>query len=701
MTTPFGTSARHYYAANLPVIPLQERTKRALIQDWTAFCRAMPSLEQRDSWLRNNARGNIGLPLGPASGLCMIDIDVDDPDLIKAIRECLPPSPWERFGKKGMALAFRNPAQIATFRLKNEHGVAVVELLADGTQCVMPGSIHPDTGRPYTANANLWDVLDHIPALPDDVEALLRRAVGLPIASAMKPKSRSVAAGTINEGGRHIRMVSEIGRLRKAGYVGDALLGMARGLNETICSPSLPDGELARIVRDATNDWEGSDGLPFTDAGNGERLVGTFAGDVRWVRESQHWTRWTGSIWAPDQDGGVERLAKAVGAKLANSSGSDEATQKWGWRSQSATSIRSMIHLAKSELGITVSAKEFDTKLDELNTPTGVVNLTTGEMRASDRLDYLTKRTSIGFDPSAECPRWLKFLDEIFDDPDLVAFVQRLCGYIATGLTREHIAVFASGAGRNGKSTFFNAITEALGDYSTNTSTDTFMQRQSGAMTNDLARLNGARLVLANEGNRGQRLDTARMKGMTGGDPITARFLHQEYVTFSPTFTPVIISNHMPEIDANDPAIWERMVIIPFKRSFDKTERDQELPQKLEAERPGILRWIVEGAVEWHKVGLGQPAAIASAVSGYRNDMDTIGAFLADNCILSPTSECAATLLYRDFESYSRDLGVRIPKQMEFGLELTKRGIGTRKSSIVLRTGIALKPTNSFGQAAA
>ncbi len=702
MTGPFGTYAPDYYAAGLPVIPLEVGAKRPLIRDWTAFCRSGPSADQKDGWLRNNATGNIGLPLGPASGLCIVDIDVDDPDLVNSIRKCLPASPWERIGKKGMALAFRNPAQVKTFRLKDEHDTMIVELLADGTQCVMPGSIHPETGRPYTANANLWEVLDQIPALPDNAEALLRQAVGLPSEGASKSsKALSAAFGVTSEGGRHTRMVSEIGRLRNMGYVGDILLGTAQGLNEAICSPPLPKDELERIVRDATNDWDGGDGLPFTDVGNAERLVRAFAGDVRWVSESQHWVRWTGSVWAPDRDGWVERLAKSVGAALANSPGGDEATRKWGWRSQAATSIRNMINLAKSELGMTVSAQQFDTKLDELNTPSCIVNLTTGEPREPDRSDYLTKSTTVGFDPTAECPRWLRFVDEIFVDPDLVAYVQRLCGYMATGLTQEHIAVFASGAGRNGKSTFFNTITKALGDYSVSTQTDTFMQRQSGAMTNDLARLNGARLVLANEGNRGQRLDTARMKGMTGDDPITARFLHQEFVTFSPTFTPVIISNHMPEIDANDPAIWERMVIIPFTRSFDKAERDMELPKKLEGELPGILRWIVEGAVQWHKMGLMPPAAIASAVGAYRSDMDTIGAFLADNCILSPTSECPATLLYQEFERYARDLGVRIPKQMEFGIELGKRGIGTRKSNIILRTGVALRPSSSFREVAA
>ena len=343
----------------------------------------------------------------------------------------------------------------------------------------------------------------------------------------------------------------------------------------------------------------------------------------------------------------------------------------------------------------------FNLKLDLLNTPNGTVALSTGERQDCNRDDYLTKSTAVGYNPAAECPRWEKFLEEVFPQPGLPAFIQRLCGYIATGFTREHIAVFASGAGRNGKSVLFNTVAHALGDYSTNTPTETFMQRQSGAMTNDLARLNGARLVLANEGNRGQRLDTARMKGMTGGDPITARFLHQEFVTFRPTFTPVIISNHMPEIEANDPAIWERMIIIPFTRTFGKSECDRELPQKLEAELPGILRWIVEGAAQWHAVGLAPPPAIDAAVGSYRSEMDTIGAFLADCCTQSSQSQCSAMVLYRTFESYARDLGVRIPKMTEFGLELSKRGIGTRKSSIVYRTGVDLKPSSAIYEAAA
>lgn len=662
----------------------------------------MPSIEQQQVWLAHNASGNIGLPLGTASGLSIIDIDVDDADLIEVIRGCLPLSPWERVGKKGMAIAFRNRTGMKTFRIKNADGAMIVEFLAEGTQCVLPGSIHPDTGRPYTSNTNLWEVLDQIPEIPADIEDRLRGALNLPPQKASKKqKSNTVPENATIEGGRHNRMVSEIGRLRNIGYVGDALMSLARGLNAAVCSPPLPEDEIVGIVNAATRDWDGGDGLPFTDTGNAERLIRACEGNVRWVRERENWVRWSGTVWSDDLDGWMERKAKAVGAELAHNPGHDEATKTWGWRSQSAQSIRNMMSLAKSEPDITISAKTFDRNVGVLNTPNGVVDLETGEARAAKRGDYLTKSTTAGFDPAAECPRWLQFLDEIFADPELVAYVQRLCGYIATGLTREHIAVFASGGGRNGKSTFFHTLAKALGDYSVDTTTDTFMQRQSGAMTNDLARLNGARLVIANEGNRGQRLDTARMKGMTGGDPITARFLHKEFVTFTPTFTPVIISNHMPEIDANDPAIWERMVIIPFTRTFEKADRDMMLGQKLEAELPGILRWIVEGAVKWHKNGLDVPNAITSAVSGYRSEMDIIGAFLADNCVLSPTAECPATLLYQEFERYARDLGVRIPKQAEFGHELSKRAIGSRKSNTVLRTGVGLRPHSSFGNIAA
>ena len=179
-------------------------------------------------------------------------------------------------------------------------------------------------------------------------------------------------------------------------------------------------------------------------------------------------------------------------------------------------------------------------------------------------------------------------------------------------------------------------------------------------------------------------MDTALVKCMTGGDSITARRLYQEYVTFTPQFTPVIVSNHMPEIDADDPAIWRRLFILPFQRVFQPHEQDQHLARKLEAEMPGILNWAVAGAVAWYQEGLNPPEAVLRAVSDYRAEMDVIGSFIEDCCAVDPQATVPTSALYSAFKVHCRSVGVEAPNQLVFGKELGRRGYpnGTVRISV-------------------
>lgn len=178
----FSTLAPQYWGADLPVIPLRERSKVPAINGWTEFADRMPDETEQEVWLQAFPNGNIGLPLGPASGICIVDIDTEDEALIAAILEVLPASPWRRVGKKGMALAYKFDG-LASFKLKGETGM-LVELLSSGNQVVLPPSIHPDTGLPYRANVDLWEVKSDLPSLPIDIESRLRAALGLPKARA-------------------------------------------------------------------------------------------------------------------------------------------------------------------------------------------------------------------------------------------------------------------------------------------------------------------------------------------------------------------------------------------------------------------------------------------------------------------------------------------------------------------------------------
>lgn len=684
----FREHAPLYWSAGLPVMPV--RGKAAFLTGWQNYSDAMPTEAERRVWLAAHASMNLGLPLGPASGLFMIDIDTTDPELMKKIEAELPPSPWRRFGSKGAALAYRYSQDIKNFKIKGADGAMIVEGLGRKQQIVCPPSIHPDTGNPYTSDTNLWEVLNQLQELPTDIASRLRRTLG--VDNEARSASNTIrAGGKIAKGGRHDALTSEAGRMRNAGLTGPVLGAALHMFNEINCDPPVEERQVDAIVRSATEVWQGGDGLPFTQLGHARRLVDRLGGTGRYITERKRWYFWNKVSWAPDFDLRIEREAKALTDDLLHPKNSD-AKRKAGLAAQSKNVLRAMIDLAQSEPGIPVSANLFDASPDTLNTPSGVVELRTATLRPGQPEEYHSKTTAVGYDQQAECPLFLKFLNDVLLDPQLVAFVQRWAGYCLTGDTSEHRFLVASGAGRNGKSTLFNVLKKAFGDYAVNTHMNTFLRRPQGGPNNDLAALNGARLVLANEGNPGQPLDTASMKAMTGGDPVTARFLFKEFETFTPGFKPVLISNHIPEMDATDPAIWARLLIVPFTRVFLDDEKDPKLPEKLEAEMSGILRWAVEGARAWYSEGLNPPLAVTGAVQMFFSEMDMIGAFVSERCTAAPGLEARSNVLYMDFEHFARDLGLPVPSSTMFGRELTKRGYPARKTNgTKVRTGLALR----------
>lgn len=690
----FRNNAPLYWRSNLPVMPLREKTKKAFLPGWQNYCNQMPSEAEQSAWLNAHPMNNIGLPLGPASGLFAIDIDAADPELAAEIEAALPSSPWRRVGAKGCVLVYRFEGQ-ESFSIKDADGKMLVECLAQGKQIVLPPSIHPETGLPYTASSELWqpEILAAVPVFPGDAETYLNHVLGDRVGAKRKRKEKRQPSGKTKVGGRHPELVQIAGRYRKAGLTGDELrAALAAYSNDNFVSP-LPDYEVDDIVRAATEDWDGGDGIDFTELGNAKRLVKALDGSARYLPEVKNWIVWNGFRWEEDIDGAVERQAKGVAESLLAGARGDKERRAAGVKAQTRSGIVNMIKLAQTQSEVTLRAAALDSNLDVINTPTGVVDLCTGKLSPADKEGFHSKATAIGFDPGAACPTFDRFISEIFPDQEIAGFVQRWMGYCLTGRTDEQKFLIASGAGANGKSTLLNVLAKAMGDYAKHTPMTTFMQRKSDGATNDLAALNGARLVLAIEGNRGQALDTALVKSMTGGDPVTARFLHREFMTFTPRFKPVLVSNHLPEVDGNDPAVWRRMLVLPFARVFSEDEQDHRLTAKLEAELPGILRWAVEGATDYYREGLNPPASILMEATNFRAEMDIIGSFIEECCVKNPRSETPTRSLYHLFITFTRDLGVTVPSQTAFGIELTRRGFKIRKSgSTRYRQGLGVKP---------
>jgi putative DNA primase/helicase len=258
-------------------------------------------------------------------------------------------------------------------------------------------------------------------------------------------------------------------------------------------------------------------------------------------------------------------------------------------------------------------------------------DLRTGIGRARAPADYLTKKTACAAAPAGTPhPLWTAFLDRITAGNELQQFLQRYIGYCCTGFTTEHVFVFAYGTGANGKGTFINTIARIFGDYATVADMNTFLVTKNERHPTDLAKLHGARLVVAQETERGRRWDETKIKALTGGDTITARFMRQDFFDFTPTFKLFIVGNHKPRLGTVDEAMRRRMLIVPFTVQIPTHERDPKLPEKLWTERRAILRWCIDGCLEWQRVGLAPPAIVRDATEEYFQDQDTVGQWIED-----------------------------------------------------------------------
>lgn len=283
------------------------------------------------------------------------------------------------------------------------------------------------------------------------------------------------------------------------------------------------------------------------------------------------------------------------------------------------------------------------------------IDLDTDIIRPSDRLDYITKQTSCAAAArGTPHPLWTAFLNRIFaGNVELQEFLQRFMGYCLTGFVHEHKFVFAYGTGANGKSTFINTIVAILGDYATTADMNTFLVSNTERHPTDLAKLQGARLVVAHETQKGRKWDEAKIKTLTGGDKITARFMRQDYFDFDPTFKLFIVGNHKPRLGNVDEAIKRRLLFIPFTVQIPEAERDPDLLLKLEAEHPAILRWMIDGCSEWRKRGLDVPAIVNDATSAYLADQDTIAEWM-DACVNTEAGIFAFTTTADLFHSWKQ-----------------------------------------------
>jgi putative DNA primase/helicase len=436
-----------------------------------------------------------------------------------------------------------------------------------------------------------------------------------------------------------------------------------------------------------------------TDLGNARRFAAIHRDRLRFVPARRAWLVWNRGRWRGDETGEARRAAKGIARRLlveaAQVDHEEERKRalRWALASQSEQRLRAMLTVAESEPELVLAAEQLDADPWMLACANGVLDLRSGTLRPHDPAQLISLGSELIFDPEANCPRWLRFLGEVFDgDQELVDFVQRAAGYSLCGDTREHVLFVLHGAGANGKSTLVEILQRLVGGLARTSAFDSFIRTRDKGTRNDLARLQRARLVVASESGEGRRLDEATVKTLTGGDTIAARFLYGEFFEFRPEFKLWLVTNHRPRVDGDDDAIWRRLRLIPFEVSFLGRE-DRELRATLEAELPGILAWAVRGCLAWHQQGLGRAGAVESATREYREDEDVLGAFIDERCELGLTLEVEAATLREAYEAFCKGLGERPLAANALGRRLTRRGLRAHKGTAGARfyRGIGLR----------
>lgn len=422
----------------------------------------------------------------------------------------------------------------------------------------------------------------------------------------------------------------------------------------------------------------------LTDSGNAERWVTQHGENFRFATASGSWLAWDGTRWARDEGGRAMLATKTVARSWLDEVPREPDGRrrlelvKHATKSESKGARAAMLVLAASEPGMAVTPAQLDADAWALNVANGTIDLRTGKLRPHQQADLNTKVAPTAYDPAALAPTFAAFLESSLPDVDVRAFVQRLLGYGLTGVVHEHVLPVFWGSGGNGKGTLVETVRAVLGDYAQAVPADLLMARQGESHPTERASLLGLRLAFASETGRGQALSEATVKLLTGGDSISARFMREDFFTFAPTHKLVLQTNHKPVVKGTDRGIWRRVRLVPW--TVVPAHPDIHLKDKLAAERPGILRWLVEGCLAWQRDGLGTATAVDDATAAYREESDVIGDFLDESCVLARDARTKAGSLYAAYQAWAEAHGEHAWTQRRFGEALSERGLERRKS---------------------
>ncbi len=415
----------------------------------------------------------------------------------------------------------------------------------------------------------------------------------------------------------------------------------------------------------------------FSDAWLASRFITRHRREVRYCPKLGGWMYWDGVRWTVDELGLVGSWAARIGRESAieaeaHASTPAEARSIPRW-CNSERAVQQLLNYASRHQAIVARVEDFDTDPWLLNTPTGILDLRDGTRTENAPERMMTKCTLVG--PSSEPPvRWLAFLEEVTQgDAALQSYLKRLFGYALTGVTEEEMLAFFWGTGGNGKGTLLKTISKILGSYATTAAMETFTASEYDRHPADLAALAGARLVVAQETQEGRAWDEAKIKTLTGSDPITARFMRQDFFTYQPQFKLVFAGNHRPNLLSPDAAMLRRFHLIPF--NVQPKEVDTHLKDRLIHEYASILGWMVEGCQEWRLSHLSAPTAVLDSTHEYFRDADPTGRWLEERCEFVTSARALSNDLFTDYRNWCVSEGEESHTQNAFARALKRRGL--------------------------
>jgi putative DNA primase/helicase len=416
-----------------------------------------------------------------------------------------------------------------------------------------------------------------------------------------------------------------------------------------------------------------------------ERFASEHALALRHVHDLG-WHTWDGCRWLRDDMRVEVRSVKATiqralqDAVAVADKEQRNALFKELRRMESASAMEGIARIAAALHPISTSPKWLDADPYVFNTAAGTLDLHTGETRKHGRTDLITKVAG-GALNGDRCHEWHTFLERILPDEQIRAFVQRLVGYCMSGKVTEHIMPIFTGTGANGKGTLRDALLAAFGDYAIEVDPALLMESKHERHGAFKMRLRGARLVFCSETEKERRFSESTMKRLTGGDPIEANLMHRNPITFDPSHALIMMTNHLPRVSGDDPAVWRRILVVPFDVVIPEEERDGSLPERLKLAASEVIAWAHQGWLAYCKEGLNPPEAVRARTAAYQAASDALGRFLEERTVKNPTAAGRSRVLFEAWKSWCLHNGEEPGTENAFAESMAAREFTKKRTS--------------------